>query len=65
MPRLWTVQEDHNLVAWGCAMGDGYAYVAEHDLGRTGQEGEDRIAHLRLTRPALVRRITRKTMSDV
>ena len=53
--RSWTKEENYRLIAWGCAVGHGY--VAEHDLGRTWQEGIERIAWLRQHRPKTVARI--------
>jgi hypothetical protein len=49
---------------WGPDVYRDVAYVTTTCASLAAQL-EDRIAHLRLTRPALVRRITRKTMSDV
>lgn len=63
MTRPWSAEDDERLVAWGCAVG--YGYVAEHDLGRTWEEGVERIAYLREHWPAIVKRIEREVRSDV
>lgn len=54
MLPAWSARQDDFLITYGGCMGDGYAFVASHDLGRTEQEGRDRIAWLRANRPLLV-----------
>lgn len=55
--KRWTDKEDGQLIAWGCCFADGYAFVAQHDLGRSEAAGRRRIAWLRKNKPALVRHI--------
>lgn len=59
--KPWSDEEDGQLIAWGLAVG--HDFVAEHDLGRSRQEGLDRIAWLRKHKPSLVRHIEVETKS--
>ncbi|MDR3736070.1 MAG: hypothetical protein P4L10_11105 [Acidobacteriaceae bacterium] len=59
----WDDDEDLKLVSWGCCIGDGHAFVAEHDFGRSEQEGRDRYEFLKKERPQWVAEIERKAKS--
>ena len=57
MSRPWTEREDTFLVYWGSCLNavfmnvSGFHFVAEHDLNRTPQEADERVAELRHSRP--------------
>ena len=57
MGLRWSEEDDRRLIAWGSCFGNGFAYVAEHDLGRAPRAGVRRAAFLRRTKPEWVRKI--------
>lgn len=60
--KRWTRHDDIFLVAYGGAVG--YAFIAEHDLGRTRRAGRIRIAWLRKYRPEFVREVEAEVSED-
>jgi len=57
MSARWTDKADEFLIRYGGMCGDGYAFIASHDLGRTETAGRRRIAWLRKNKPELVAKI--------